>query len=120
MEHLKCLIKCLLTFAGFNVVNYILFGDRNMRERRKSLRVEWSSAARIYDLDGRFARPCIVSNFSNGGAKIIGLEPSTVPDEFLLRISPRIRAQRCYVTRRSKDGLGVQFRTGAQPPLTSS
>ena len=41
-----------------------------MRERRKSFRVEWNSAAKIYDLDGRFARPCVVSNFSNGGAKI--------------------------------------------------
>ena len=85
-----------------------------MCERRKSFRVEWNSAAKIYDLDGRFARPCIVSNFSNGGAKIIGLEPSTVPDEFLLRISPRVRAKRCHVTRRSKDGLGVEFTVGAK------
>jgi hypothetical protein len=80
-----------------------------MRERRKSFRVEWNSAAKIYDRDGRFARLCIVSNFSNGGAKIIGLEPSTVPDEFILRISPRCRAQKCHVTRRSKDGLAVEF-----------
>src|SRR5471030_1836668 len=83
-----------------------------MRERRKSFRVEWHSAAEIYDRDGRFVRLCIVSNFSNGGAKIIGLEPSTIPDEFLLRISPRVRAQRCHVTRRSKDGLGVEFTVG--------
>jgi len=77
-----------------------------MRERRKNFRVEWNSAAKMYDRDGRFARLCIVSNFSNGGAKIIGLEPSTVPDEFILRISPRGRAQRCHVIRRSKEGLG--------------
>ena len=80
-----------------------------MRERRKNFRVEWNSAAKIYDRDGRFAKVCIVSNFSNGGAKIIGLEPSTVPDEFILRISPRGRAQRCHVIRRSKNGLGVAF-----------
>ena len=83
-----------------------------MSERRKNFRVEWNSAAKIYDLDGRFARPCIVSNFSNGGAKIIDLKPSTVPNEFLLRISPRVRAQRCHVTRRSKEGLGVEFIVG--------
>ena len=47
-----------------------------MRERRKNFRVEWNSAAKIYDRDGRFARLCIVSNFSNGGAKIIGLDPA--------------------------------------------
>ena len=80
-----------------------------MRERRKNFRVEWNSAAKIYDRDGRFARPCIVSNFSNGGAKIIGLEASTVPDEFILRISPHSRPHECHVIRRSKDGLGVEF-----------
>lgn len=85
-----------------------------MRERRNSFRVEWNSPAKIYDRDGRFARPCIVSNFSNGGAKIIGLEPSTIPDEFILRISPRGRAQRCHVIRRSKEGLGVEFTASAK------
>ena len=85
-----------------------------MRERRKSFRVEWNSPAKIYDRDGRFARLCIVSNFSNGGAKIIGLEPSTVPDEFILRISPRYRTQKCHVIRRSKDGLAVEFTAGAK------
>jgi PilZ domain len=85
-----------------------------MRERRKHFRVEWHSEAKIYDSDGCVARRCFVSNFSNGGAKIIGLEPSTVPDEFLLRISPRGRAQRCHVTRRSKDGLGVEFIAGTK------
>ena len=85
-----------------------------MRERRKNFRVEWNSAAKIYDRDDRFARPCIVSNFSNGGAKIIGLDPNTVPDEFILRISPLFRAMRCHVIRRSKEGLGVEFTAGAK------
>src|SRR5271156_3484951 len=80
-----------------------------MRERRKNFRVEWNSQAKIYDRSGRFARRCVVSNFSNGGAKIAGLDPSTVPDEFLLRISPRGRPQECHVTWRSKDDLGVKF-----------
>jgi hypothetical protein len=80
-----------------------------MRERRKNFRVEWNSVAKIYDRNGRFARRCIVSNFSNGGAKIAGVEPSTVPDEFMLRISPHGHAQACHVTWRSKNGLGVEF-----------
>ena len=80
-----------------------------MRERRKNFRVEWNSTAKIYDLDGRFYRLCIVSNFSNGGAKIIGIEPSEVPDEFFLHIAPRIRPQRCKVIRRTKDGLAAIF-----------
>ncbi len=80
-----------------------------MRERRKNFRVEWNSTAKIYHLDARFYRPCIVSNFSNGGAKIIGIEPSVVPDEFLLHIAPRIRPQRCKVIRRTKHGLAAIF-----------
>ena len=88
-----------------------------MDERRKNFRVEWNSLAKIYDSHGRFTRRCYVSNFSNGGAKIIGLEPSTVPDEFILRISPRGRAKRCRVVRRSKDGLGVEFTADATTEL---
>jgi hypothetical protein len=80
-----------------------------MRERRKNFRVEWKSPANIYDRNGRFSRPCIVSNFSNGGAKIIGVEPSKVPNKFILQISPHSRPYQCYVIRRSKDSLGVKF-----------
>jgi len=80
-----------------------------MRERRKNFRVEWNSTAKIYDLDGRFYGLCVVSNFSNGGAKITSIEPSAVPDEFFLHIAPRIRPQRCKVARRSKDGLAATF-----------
>jgi hypothetical protein len=80
-----------------------------MREHRKNFRVEWNSAGKIYDRNGRFARHCIVSNFSNGGAKIVGLEPSTVPNECILRISPHGTDHRCRVAWRSKDGLGVEF-----------
>ena len=80
-----------------------------MRERRKTFRVEWNSEAKIYDRDGRFARRCIVSNFSNGGAKIIGLDPSAVPEQFILRISPHSRPQRCRVIWHSDSGFGVKF-----------
>ena len=80
-----------------------------MRERRKSFRVEWNSPAKIYDCHDRFARSCVVSNFSNGGAKIVGVEPATLPDEFILRITPHSPAHKCHVMWRSKDGVGVEF-----------
>jgi hypothetical protein len=85
-----------------------------MRDRRKTFRVEWNSPAKMYDCDGCFARACIVSNFSNGGAKITGVEIATVPDEFILRISPHSRAHRCHVAWRSKDSLGVAFADNAK------
>ena len=80
-----------------------------MRDRRKAFRVEWNSPAKMYDCDDGFARECIVSNFSNGGAKITGVEVVTVPDEFMLRITPHSRPHRCRVAWRSKDSLGVAF-----------
>jgi hypothetical protein len=86
----------------------------NMREHRKNFRVEWNSAGKIYDRNGRFAQLCIVSNFSNGGARITGVEPGTVPDEFILRISPHGRAHECHVSWRSKHGLGVEFASDAK------
>jgi PilZ domain-containing protein len=89
-----------------------------MRERRKNFRVEWNSPGKIYDCNGRFTRLCIVSNFSNGGAKIVCLGHRKVPDEFFLRISPRGRAHRCHVTWRAKDGLGVEFIDGGSHTKT--
>ncbi|HEX2217101.1 MAG TPA: PilZ domain-containing protein [Xanthobacteraceae bacterium] len=79
------------------------------RERRKNFRVEWNSPATLYDADGSSGRPCIVSNLSNGGAKIAGVVPDTIPDEFILRITPHSRPRRCQVLWRSKDSLGVEF-----------
>jgi len=85
-----------------------------MRERRKSFRVEWKSVAKIFDCDGHFAAPCIVSNFSNGGAKIVGLDLRKVPADFILHISPHGHVQACHVIRRSKDGLAVEFTGSAK------
>jgi hypothetical protein len=80
-----------------------------VHERRKNFRVEWNAPARMYDKKGRFTRFCVVSNFSNGGAKIVSIDPKLVPKKFLLRISPHGRPHQCQVVWRSKDGLGVQF-----------
>jgi len=79
------------------------------RDRRKNFRVEWNSAATIHDRRGRRVRPCVVANFSNGGAKIIGIRPDTVPDEFILRITPHSPPRKCHVIWRSADALGVEF-----------
>ena len=80
-----------------------------MRECRKNFRVEWNSLAQTYNRDGSLDRLCVVSNYSNTGAKIVNLDPGALPDEFTLRISPRGVAHRCQVTWRSDDALGVSF-----------
>jgi hypothetical protein len=77
-------------------------------EQRKNFRVEWHSPATIYDLERKLNRPCILSNFSNGGAQITGVRPSTIPDEFMLQIA-RGDSRRCCVLWRTDDTLGVEF-----------
>jgi len=77
-------------------------------ERRKTFRVEWNSPATIYDVDRELVRPCILSNFSNTGARITGIRATTIPDEFVLCITPG-RTRRCRVIWRSDDTLGVEF-----------
>jgi len=92
--------------------NLVSCGDCAVRERRKTFREEWNSLATMYHCDGRFARACIVSNFSNGGAKITGIDIAAVANEFMLRITPHSRLHRCRVVWRSKDSLGAAFADG--------
>jgi PilZ domain len=95
--------------------------ERMRRERRKYLRVESSSAARIFY--GELVRPCIVSNLSNGGARITGVRAYTFPREFMLRATPHGRIRKCHVLWRTDDALGVRFvdwDTGVATPIAAS
>jgi len=86
------------------------------RELRKTPRVEWHSVATLYDQKGRRARPCIVANFSNGGAKIVGVDVQTIENNFQLRLSPHGRVRKCTVVWRNTRALGVEF---TDQPLSS-
>jgi hypothetical protein len=78
------------------------------RERRKNFRVEWNSGATIYH--DKLARPCILVDLSNGGARITGIMPDTIPDEFTLRFTRgRCGTYACRVLWRSDDAVGVAF-----------
>ena len=101
-----------------------------VRERRKNFRVQWNSPATI-ELDNGRSRTCIVSDLSNGGAKISGVKAATIPDEFLLHefigdrgglhtayfcdefllhvFSGARPPRRCRVIWRSANDLGVEF-----------
>jgi PilZ domain-containing protein len=78
------------------------------RDRRKHFRVEWNQPATIYDLDRKLERPCILSDFSNGGAQITGVRANTIPDVFVLQIT-RSDNRRCRVLWRTDDTLGAEF-----------
>ena len=78
-----------------------------LRERRQSFRVEWNSPATIHD--GSLDRPCILSNFSNTGAKLTKVVPATIPDEFMLSITPRGRKRACRARWRYGEAVGVEF-----------
>jgi hypothetical protein len=79
------------------------------RERRKNFRIEWNSPACLYDRNGRFGRACVVSNLSNGGARIVIAQPETVSDVCVLRITPHSPLRKCHVIWRTKEAIGVQF-----------
>ena len=77
-------------------------------ERRKHIRVMWVSPGSIVLASGG-ERPCIVSDLSNGGAKLIELSQD-IPDEFMLKLCPkRGPARACTVVWRAKRQAGVQF-----------
>jgi hypothetical protein len=81
------------------------------RERRKNLRVEWNSSATICEIDGSSPRPCMIGDLSNMGAKVTGVNPTAVADEFILRITRRGRPRKCRVLWRSysSETIGVVF-----------
>src|SRR5215218_6050 len=92
-----------------------------LKERRKHVRVMWVSPGSIVLRSGD-ERPCIISDLSNGGARLIELS-GDVPDKFVLKLCPtRGPARACTVTWRNKRQVGVQFAepfvsTGKRPPL---
>jgi len=80
------------------------------RERRKNFRVEWNSPATIYDTEKQMIYPCVLKDFSNGGAKISATSVADIPDEFTLRIaSGRAGMRKCRVLWRTARTLGVEF-----------
>jgi hypothetical protein len=81
---------------------------RMQRERRRHFRVEWNSPATIYDHQRHLERPCILSNFSNDGAQITGVRAATIPDDFMLQITP-YDIRKCRVVWRTDDTLGIEF-----------
>ena len=72
------------------------------RERRKNFRVEWNSAASIYDFDGDWSYACVLKDFSNGGAKITEIPVNDVPDRFMLRFHDYLKENQDYQTKYPK------------------
>jgi len=87
---------------------WLTMGTQMLEERRKHVRVMWVSPGSIVLAPGK-ERPCIVSDLSNGGAKLIELTED-LPDKFTLKLCPaRGPARACRVVWRAKRQAGVQF-----------
>jgi PilZ domain len=78
-------------------------------ERRRNYRIQWHSRAMISSCDGDWSSPCVLSDFSNGGAKISGPSVRHVPDQFFLRMARGVRPRNCRVLWRSTEAIGVEF-----------
>ena len=86
-------------------------------ERRKHFRVTWNLAATIYDVGRHLERPCILSDLSDGGARLSGVRANTIPDEFRLR-TPLGGRRTCHVVWRTDNELGVRFTDGNERDLS--
>jgi hypothetical protein len=80
----------------------------NWLERRKHFRVTWNEPATIYDVGRHLERPCVLSDLSDGGARLSGVRANTIPDEFRLR-TPLGDRRTCHVVWRTDNELGVRF-----------
>ena len=78
-------------------------------ERRKSKRYSINRAAKFVTESGALPRDCIVTNISEGGARLFS-EASNVPDQFRLLVDgdTPIREE-CRVLWRLGGELGVEF-----------
>ena len=90
------------------------------RERRRTFRVEWNTAARIRYHGSRTTLPCVVHNLSNTGARITAPNVASMPDEFILLLSSRgDRMRDCRIIWRTKFELGVEF-VSISPAVTKA
>ena len=88
-------------------------------ERRKHVRVMWVSPGAIVLASGS-ERPCVVSDLSNGGAKLIELSED-VPDEFMLKLCPkRGPARACRVVWRGNRQAGAVAARRTGPRMARS
>ena len=80
------------------------------RDRRKDIRVEWNSPGRFFNDGGsQSGRPCVVSNLSSSGAKIVLAANAVITDTFRLRITPHSPLRECMIVWRKGEAVGVQF-----------
>jgi hypothetical protein len=78
------------------------------KERRKNFRVEWNTGGKIV-VEGRTICSCIISNLSNGGAKISKVDSTDIPDQFVLSFVDPVAPRLCRVSWRRDNEIGVQF-----------
>jgi hypothetical protein len=79
-------------------------------EQRQSERNSANTAAVIRLENGDRTIPCLVSNLSEGGAKLVVGEPEQLPSEFILFLRPNSPVgRRCKVIWRIGDKIGVRF-----------
>ena len=79
------------------------------RDRRKDIRVEWNSPGRFFNEGSRSARPCVVINLSNGGAKIVVATDAVITDTVKLQTTPHSPLRDCLMVWRKGDTVGVEF-----------
>ena len=91
---------------------------KEREDQRRSLRIEWHAPAMLYDGNGLFGCRCVVSNLSDGGARLIVAEPDAVPDTCKLRLDVHSPARSCSVVWRTSEAIGIAFGDAGAPGVS--
>ena len=85
-------------------------GSRSRTELRKKPRQHFHYAAKILTDKKGPPRPCLISDISEGGARLLLDNNDELPDRFMLLLSARGEARRrCRVIWRKDLAVGVAF-----------
>ncbi|HLH95655.1 MAG TPA: PilZ domain-containing protein [Xanthobacteraceae bacterium] len=82
-------------------------------ENRKSVRHDIDLVVELEFADESTIR-CYLADVSQGGARLKVREPDSLPDQFMLQMSGRVRRY-CRVVWRSSDQVGIEFLAAPQP-----
>ncbi len=116
-EEAGSILAFRLNLPSFAETKASLSKERVMQdERRSNFRVEWNGEAKI-TVKGRVVCSCVVSNLSNGGAKLSKVDASAkLPDLFEILLLNQESPRLCRVTWRRDSEVGVQFAEATPTP----
>jgi hypothetical protein len=87
---------------------------RRRHQRRSAFPLGQSTMGKIF-VDQAFIRNCTLQDLSHGGARLLVHGPYDIPEIFDLVLDALGVKKTCRIVWRSRDKMGVEFSSDAQP-----